>query len=327
MSIRTFAAAAAALLLGLATAPDGMAQGGAFPQRPIRLVAPFAAGGNTDLLARITAAAMGDILGQQVVVENKTGSGSLIAAEFVAKSTPDGYTLLINSVAHAVGPALFAKLPFDPVKSFAPIALVATSPLILVVNAKLGVKDVQGLLALARKEPGKHSFGTGGNGSVEHLSGELFKHLGKLDVIHVPYRGGAPALADLVAGQISFMSTPFSAALPHVKGGALVGLAASTAKRVSFMPDLPTVAESGVPGYDAFTWNAVYAPAGTPQPVVERLNQAINQALGNPAVVQKIKDIQNEPTPGTTPDSLAKFLASEMTKWQQVIKTAGITPE
>jgi tripartite-type tricarboxylate transporter receptor subunit TctC len=323
--MRRFVEAAAALVL--LWSAEAAAQGGAYPQRPIRLVVPFAAGGNTDLVARITGAGMSDLLGQQIIIDNKTGSGSVIAAEFVAQSPADGYTLLYNTVAHAVGPALFKKLAFDPVKSFAPVALVAKSPLILVVNPKLGVKDPQGLLALLRKEPGKHTFGTGGNGSAEHLAGELYKQLGKLDIVHVPYRGGAPGLNDLVAGQISMMITPISATIQHVKAGTLLGLAVSVTNRVEMMPELPTIAETGVPGYDAYTWNAIYAPTGTPQPVIDKLNQTVNQVLANASVTQKIKDLANEPTPGSTPASLATFLASEMTKWITLVKTAGVTPD
>jgi tripartite-type tricarboxylate transporter receptor subunit TctC len=322
----TWVAAAIALLGSLLAAPEAAAQG-AYPQRPIRLVVPFAAGGNTDLVARLTGAALGDLFGQQIIIENKTGSGSVIAAEYVAQAPADGYTLLYNTVAHAVGPALFKKLPFDPVKSFAPVALVAKSPLILVVNPKLGVKDVPGLLALLRKEPGKHTFGTGGNGAAEHLAGELLKQQAKLDIVHVPYRGGNPALNDLVAGQISMMITPISATIQHVKAGTLLGLAVSITERVEMMPELPTIAESGVPGYDAYTWNAIYAPIGTPQPVIDRLNQAVNQALANPTLAQKIKDLANVPTPGSTPASLAAFLAAEMTKWINLIQTAGVTPD
>src|SRR5258706_8005428 len=320
------AVTALALLWGV-TAPHDAAAQVACPQRTIRLVVPFAAGGNTDLVARLVGAAMSEQFGQQVVIDNRTGSGSVIAAEYVAQAPADGYTLLYNTVAHAVGPALFKKLPFDPVKSFAPVALVARSPLILVVNTKLGVTDSPGLLALLRAEPGKHTYGTGGNGAAEHLAGELLKQLAKLDIVHVPYRGGAPALNDLVAAQISLMITPISAAMQHVKAGTVLGLAVSTTKRVELLPELPTIAEAGVPGYDAYTWNAIYAPAGTPQPVIDRLNQAANQAVSTPAVAQRIRDLAHEPTPRSTPASLARFLAAEMTKWIALMEAAGVTPD
>jgi tripartite-type tricarboxylate transporter receptor subunit TctC len=315
-----------ALLWGAGATWEAAAQG-AFPQRAVRLVVPFAAGGNTDLVARLVGAGMSEQLGQQVVIENKTGSGSVIAAEYVAQAPADGYTLLYNTVAHAVSPALYKKLAFDPVKSFQPVALVARSPLILVVNTRLGVKDAPDLVARLRAEPGKHTFGTGGNGAAEHLAGELLKQLAKLDIVHVPYRGGAPALNDLVAGQISLMITPISAAMPHVKAGTVQGLAVSTTERVAMLPELPTIAESGVPGYDAYTWNAIYAPAGTPRAIVDRLNQAANQAVATPAIAQKIRDLANEPIEGSTPESLARFLAAEMTKWITLIQTAGVTPD
>jgi tripartite-type tricarboxylate transporter receptor subunit TctC len=270
---------------------------------------------------------MSELSGQQVIIENKTGGGSVVAGEYVANAPADGYTLLYNTVAHAVGPALYKKLPFDPVKSFAPVALVARSPLILVVNPKLGVRDAPGLLALLKKEPGKHTFGTGGNGAAEHLAGELYKQMAKVDIVHVPYRGGAPGLNDLVAGQITMMITPISATISHVKAGTLLGLAVSVDKRVEMMPDVPTIAETGIPGYESYTWNAIYAPTGTPQPVIDRLNQLANQAVANPNVAQKIKDLANEPITGSTPDSLATFLASEMKKWITLIQTAGVTPD
>ncbi len=318
------AVAALALLWSAEAAAQG---GGAYPQRPIRLVVPFAAGGNTDLVARLVGAGMSELFGQQVIIDNKTGGGSVVAGEYVANAPADGYTLLYNTVAHAVGPALYKKLPFDPVKSFAPVALVARSPLILVVNPKLGVKDAPGLLALLRQEPGKHTYGTGGNGAAEHLAGELYKQLAKLEIVHVPYRGGAPALNDLVAGQITMMITPISATISHVKAGTVLGLAVSVAQRVEMFPDLPTIAETGVPGYEAYTWNAIYAPTGTPRPIVDRLNQVANQVVANPTVAQKIKDLANEPIANSTPESLAAFLAGEMTKWIALIQSAGVTPD
>lgn len=313
-------------VVGLVGAAPVLAQG-EFPQRPVRLVVPFAAGGNTDLVGRVLASGWSETIGQQIIVENKTGSGSLVASEFVAQAQPDGYTLLQNTVAHAVSPLLFRKLPYDPVKSFAPVALLARSPLILVINPKLGPKTMPELLALLRKEPGKHTFGTGGTGAAEHLAGELFKQMAKLDIVHVPYRGAAPAMNDLLTGQISMMITPISVAQQHIKAGTLLGLAVSTAARVPFTPDVPTIAESGVPGYDSYTFNAVYAPAATPKPVIEKLNQSINKALVSPTMVQRIHELANEPTPTSTPEALAAFLASEMTKWAQVFETAGIKPE
>jgi tripartite-type tricarboxylate transporter receptor subunit TctC len=319
------AVAALAMAGGLALASDARAQG-EFPTRPVRLVVPFAAGGNTDLVARVAANGMSDNIGQQVIVENKTGSGSLVASEFVAKAPADGYTLLNNTVAHAVSPALFSKLPFDPVKSFAPVALVARSPLILVISAKLGPKDMAGLLALLRKEPGQHTFGTGGTGAAEHLAGELLKQTAKVDIVHVPYRGAAPAVNDLLTNQISMMITPISAVQQHIQSGALIGIAVSTKQRVKFMPDVPTIAES-VPDYEAYTWNAIYAPAQTPKPVIDKLNASVNKALGTKAVQQRILDLGNEPDPGSPPEALAAFLDAEMKKWTSVIQTAGIKPE
>jgi tripartite-type tricarboxylate transporter receptor subunit TctC len=189
------------------------------------------------------------------------------------------------------------------------------------------VTDVASLVAKLRAEPGKHAYGSGGNGTAEHLAGALFIDLAKLEAVHVPYRGGAAALNDLLGGQIDFMITPISGALGHVKAGALLGLAVSTTQRVPTLADRPTIAEAGVPGYDAYTWNAIYAPAGTPRPVVDRLNAAINRALGTPAIAQRLRELGNEPTPGSTPESLAKFLADEMAKWLPIVKASGVKPD
>src|SRR5260221_1118263 len=263
-----YIARAIALLIVCAAGAPSLAQTSAtgFPQRPIKIVVPFAAGGNADIVARLMGSAMAE-LGQPFVIENKTGGGSTIASEFVARAPADGYTLLLTSIAHAVNPALFAKLAFDPVKDFQPVVLVNHVPELLVINPRLGVKDLAGFLALLRAEPGKHTYGSGGNGSAEQLAAELFKHLAKVDAVHVPYRGGSAGINDLIAGQISFMITPMSGAIQHVQGGTLVGVAGSTAKRVPVLPDLPAIGEAG-PGYEAYTWNAIFAPARTPRPIV-----------------------------------------------------------
>ena len=314
------AAAAAWLFAGAAvTAADN------YPSRPVHMIVPFAAGGPTDIVGRIMAAKTGELLGQQFVVEDKAGAGGNIGADIVAKSPPDGYTVLMATVStHAINPGLYKHLPYDPVRDFAPVGRVGVTPTLFVINPSIPATDVKSLVALIKDNPGKYTYGSSGVGSILHLCGEEFKAAaGGLDIVHVPYRGSAPMETDLVGGQISmaFDATPTS--MPLALAGKTRALGAGMAKRLPAMPDLPTMQEQGIKGYECYTWNAIMAPAGTPQPMVDRLNEAINKSLADPAVHAHLQDAGIEPTPGSTPQQTADFVKAELAKWAPIIKASG----
>jgi len=296
-----------------------------YPSRPVRMVVSFAAGGPTDAVARIMGARMAELLGQQFLIENKTGAGGNIGADLVAKSAPDGYTLLMATVStHAINPGLYRKMPYDPVRDFAPIGQVGVTPTLLGVHPSLPATDVKSLVALVKESPGKFSYGSSGLGSILHLCGEQFKALaGGLEIVHVPYRGSAPMMSDLVGGQISMAFDATPTALPQAQSGAIRALGAGMAKRMRAMPDLPTLQEQGLQGFECYTWNAILAPAGTPQPVVDRLSAAMNQALADPAVLNRLQEAGIDPTPGSSPKKAAAFIAAELAKWAPIIKASG----
>jgi len=296
-----------------------------YPSRPVRMVVSFAAGGPTDAVARIMGARMAELLGQQFLIENKTGAGGNIGADLVAKSAPDGYTLLMATVStHAINPGLYRKMPYDPVRDFAPIGQVGVTPTLLGVHPSLPATDVKSLVALVKENPGKFSYGSSGLGSILHLCGEQFKALaGGLEIVHVPYRGSAPMMSDLVGGQISMAFDATPTALPQAQSGAIRALGAGMAKRMRAMPDLPTLQEQGLQGFECYTWNAILAPAGTPQPVVDRLSAAMNQALADPAVLNRLQEAGIDPTPGSSPKKAAAFIAAELAKWAPIIKASG----
>ncbi len=296
-----------------------------YPSRPVRMVVSFAAGGPTDAVARIMGARMAELLGQQFLIENKTGAGGNIGADLVAKSAPDGYTLLMATVStHAINPGLYRKMPYDPVRDFAPIGQVGVTPTLLGVHPSLPATDVKSLVALVKESPGKFSYGSSGLGSILHLCGEQFKALaGGLEIVHVPYRGSAPMMSDLVGGQISMAFDATPTALPQAQSGAIRALGAGMATRMRAMPDLPTLQEQGLQGFECYTWNAILAPAGTPQPVVDRLSAAMNQALADPAVLNRLQEAGIDPTPGSSPKKAAAFIAAELAKWAPIIKASG----
>ncbi len=298
---------------------------GEYPFKPIRMVVPFAAGGPTDIVARLMGAKMGELLGQQFVVEDRTGAGGNIGADVVAKASPDGYTLLMATVStHAINPGLYKKMPYDPVLDFAPIGQVGVTPTLLAVNPSVPATDVKSLIAAIRNDPGKFTYGSSGLGSILHLCGEQFRMLaGGLSVVHVPYRGSAPMMADLVSGQISMAFDATPTALPQVQSGALRAIGAGMATRMHAMPQLPTLQEQGLKGFECYTWNAILAPAGTPQPIVDRLSEAINTALADPAVFNRLKEVGIDPTPGTTPKQTAAFIKAELAKWAPIIQASG----
>src|SRR5882762_3873347 len=262
-----------------------------YPSKSVRIVVPFAAGGPTDIVGRIVGSKLGELLGQQFYVENKTGAGGNLGADAAAKSTPDGYTLLVATVStHAINPGLYSRMPYDPVRDFSPVAQVGVTPTLLGVHPSVPATDIKSLVALVKQNPGKYTYGSSGLGSILHLCGEQFKALaGGLDIQHVPYRGSAPMMGDLVAGQISMAFDATPTAVPQAQSGAIRALGAGMAQRMRVMPDLPTLQEQGLQGFECYTWNAILAPAGTPQPVIDRLAEAIRQALDDPTVFRRLQ--------------------------------------
>jgi len=296
-----------------------------YPSRPVRMVVSFSAGGPTDIVARVMSARMSEILGQQFVVENKVGAGGNIGADVVAKSAPDGYTLLMATVStHAINPGLYRKMPYDPVRDFAPISQVGVTPTLLGVHPSLPVKNVQELIALAKANPGKYTFGSSGLGSILHLCGEQFKAAaGGLSITHVPYRGSAPMMGDLVGGQISMAFDATPTAMPQALTGAIRALGAGMATRMRAMPDLPTLQEQGLKGFECYTWNAILAPAGTPAAVVDKLADSIKTSLADPVIIKRLEETGVDPTPGQTPAKTADFIKAELAKWAPIIKASG----
>ena len=311
------------LLLAPLLAAPGPSFGQAYPNKPIKLVIPFPPGGPLDLAGRAIGQKLSDAWGQPVVVENRPGAGGNIGADAVAKSPPDGYTLVMGALStHAVNPHLFAKMPYDALKDFAPVTLVATTPNVLVVNAAVPANDVRELIALARASPGKLSFASGSNGSAGHLAGELFKTLAGIDIVHVPYKGGAPAMQDLLGGQVQFMFDNLANSTAQMKAGKLKAFAVTTAKRSTLAPELPTMAEVGVPGFDISTWYGIMAPAGTPPEIVRKLNTEIVKILGADDMREKLKAQGAEPAP-MSPEEFAAFIRAEWTKYAKIVKDSG----
>jgi tripartite-type tricarboxylate transporter receptor subunit TctC len=288
-------------------------------------VVPFAAGGPTDIVGRIIGAKLSDLLGQQFFVENKAGAGGNIGADVVAKSPPDGYTLLVATVStHAINPGLYSKMPYDPIKDFVAVAQVGITPSTLNVHPSIPAKDVKSLIALVKANPGKYTYGSSGLGSILHLCGEQFKALaGGLDIQHVPYRGSAPMMSDLVAGQISMAFDATPTVLPQLQAGAIRALGAGMAERMRVLPDLPTLQEQGLRGFECYTWNAILAPAGTPQAIVDKLAGAIKIALDDPNVFKRLQEAGVDPTLGRGPKETADFIKAELAKWAPIIKLSG----
>ena len=308
-------------------APVRAASAEQYPTKVIRLVVPFAPGGGTDVLARIMAPRMSERLGQQVIVENRTGAGGNIGTEFVAKSAPDGYTLLLAYIGPiAVGPSLYPKLGFDPVKDFSAVSLMATIPLILVVHPSMPAKSVRELLNLAKARPGQLTYGSAGNGTAQQLAGELFKLLTGTKIVAVPYRGGAPASVGVLTGEVDLLFTGALGVFPHVKAGRLRALAVTTPKRLASVPELPTVAEAGVKGFEVVSWNGIVVPAGTQQAIVQKLNASILEVLRTPDVEQRLRS-QGLEIVGSSPEEFETFIQDEIAKWAKVVRAAGIKAE
>ncbi|MEJ0077935.1 MAG: tripartite tricarboxylate transporter substrate binding protein [Alphaproteobacteria bacterium] len=312
-----------ALALGFASANAQADE--TYPNRPVRIVVPFSAGGPTDIVGRIFAQKMSELIGQQFYVENKVGAGGNIGADVVAKAPPDGYTLLVATVStHAINPGLYSKMPYDPIKDFAPISHVGITPSTLNVHPSIPAKNVQEWIALVKANPGKYTYGSSGLGSILHLCGEQFKALaGGLEIQHVPYRGSAPMMADLVGGQISMVFDGTPTALPQIQSGTIRALGAGMAERMAAMPELPTLQEQGLKGFECYTWNAILAPAGTPPAIVEKLAGTIKTALDDPIVVKRLQEAGVDPIFGRGPKETMEFLKAELAKWAPIIKLSG----
>ncbi|OWT62669.1 ABC transporter substrate-binding protein [Achromobacter insolitus] len=295
-----------------------------YPDKPIRMIVPAAAGGAADTLARMIGRGLTEKFGQPVVIENKPGAAAIVGMSAIAKSPADGYTLgMTFSGAMSINPSLYQQLPYDPVKDFAPITIVAVSPLVIAVSPKLGPKSLSEFLALAKKEPGKLTFGSAGTGSTQHLSMELLKSTAGVDMLHVPYKGSSAALVDVQSGLISAVSDNAITLVPLIQSGQLVPLAVETAKRIQSLPQVPTVAESGYPGFQAAGWYGLLAPAGTPQPIVAQLNAALREMVGKPDFTQWLQQQGMEPQTDT-PEGFGRYIGQEKDKWAQVIKAAKV---
>ena len=314
-----------AAALAAAGAPAIAAE--AYPTRPIRLIVPFPPGGGTDIMGRLVASHLTDKLGVQTVVDNRGGAGGIIGTELAAKANPDGHTLLIGSVSTiSINPSLYPKLPFDTLKDLSPISLIASTPSVVVVPASLTARSVKDLITLAKAKPGQLNFASAGSGTSHHLGGELFKATAGINIVHVPYKGTAPAVTDLVGGQVSMMIANMPAVLPMIKAGRLRSLAVTSLTRSSLMPEMPTVAESGIPDFEVIVWYGVLAPSATPKPIIMKLNEHLKQMAG----MQEVKDrlaSQGAEAISSTPDEFARKIRDDMKKWSKIVQTSGARPD
>lgn len=311
-----------ALLATAAGAAFGQAD---YPSRPVRIIVPSSPGGGTDILTRLLTPRLSERLGQTVVVDNRPGAGSIIGNDVVAKSTPDGYTLLMGISTLAILPSMHKKLPYDAMRDLAPVTQAISAPNILVVHPSLPVKTVKELIAFAQKRPGELNYASAGPGTNPHLSMELFLSMTKIKMVHIPYRGLGPAMVDLIAGQVVAATSTMLAGLPHIRSGRLRALGLTGTKRNNALPGLPTVAEAGVPGYEAVQWYGLFAPAKTPREIIGKLHGAMTGVLHSPAVKEKFAADGAEPV-GNTPEEFARFMRSETDKWAKVVRAAGLEP-
>jgi tripartite-type tricarboxylate transporter receptor subunit TctC len=311
------------VLLAFCTA-GALAQ--SYPTRAIKLVVPSSPGGGTDIVARILGQKLSEQLGQQFVVENRAGAGTVIGNDAVAKSAPDGYTLLMGLSTLAINPSMYAKLPYDALRDFAPISQSVSACNILILHPSVPAKTVVELIALARAKPGSLTFGSAGMGTNPHLSGELFKSLARIDMVHVPFKGSGQSIISQLAGEIAANFPSVPTAMPYVKAGRLRGIGVTTLKRVEVLPDVPSIAEAGLPGYEATQWFGLLAPAGTPRPIIDRLYQESSRALRSADMKERMT-AEGLEVVGSTPEEFASYIRSETEKWTQVIKAAGIKPQ
>ena len=311
----------------LAFLPVQFAAAQKYPTRPIRMIVPYPPGGANDLLGRMVGQKLAEAYGQQVIIDNRGGASGIVGAELGAKAAPDGYTLLFAGAALlAMNPALLVKLPYQPLKDFAPVSMVGSTPFMLVTNLALPVKSVQDLVALAKAKPGQLNFASAGAGGPGRLAAELLKSMSGIDMMHVPYNGGGPALSATISGEVQLFFSTIGAVWPLVKDGKLRGIAVTSLKRSAVVPDFPTIAESGVPGYEISNWFGIVVPAATPKAVIAPLNGEITKALNLSDVKKRFIDLGADPISGT-PEELAAYTRSELAKWTKVVKAAGITPE
>ena len=318
MTSRLLAVAACALAFAASAAAQN------YPTKPVRMIIPFPPGGGSDVAGRVVAAALSERLGRQVIVDNRAGAGGIIGSEIAANAPRDGYTLLVVSLAHTVNPWLYdLKDRYHPIKSFAPVAIIAASPVVLVVNPAVPVQSVADLVALAKKQPGKLQYASAGVGSVTHLAGELFKYTAKVDVLHVPFKGAGPATLDVVAGHTNLLFGGLLATVPQVRAGRLRALGVGSLKRNPILPDVPSIAEAGVPGYETVNWFGIVAPAGTPSAIVGRLHREVT-AVQNLPEVQKQFDADGATMLRMTPADFGAYMAADMSKWERVVKEGGI---
>ena len=312
-----------ALLAGAAGTVCAQAE---FPSKPIRFIVGFAPGGGTDIVARVIGQKLDETWRQRVIVDNRPGAAQIIASELTAKATPDGHTIFLASAGFTITPAFNQKLPYDPVRDFSPIVMAASAPNVLVINPSFPARSVKDVLAAARAKPGQLTYGSGGVGAPSHLSGALFGALGQVQITHVPYKGSGPAMIDLLGGQLQMSFPDLSTVLPHLKSGKLMALAVTTPQRSAFLPEIPTVEESGLPGYEASSWFAVMGPAGIPKDVVLKLNATINRILNDPDMRTTLS-AQGASVVGGAPQDLAKTISNEIAKWKKVVAAAGIKTE
>ena len=310
----------------LATAFSPLASAQAYPGKPIKFVVGFAPGGATDVVGRLMAKKIGDALGQPIIIENKAGGSSNIGAEAVFRAAPDGYTFYVSAITSAINVSLFPKLPFDFAKDFEPVALFANVPNILVVHPSVPAKTVKELIDLARAQPGKLSYASSGSGTSIHLCGELFKMLAKVDMVHIPYKGSAPAMTDMIGGQVQVMFDNMPSALPHVKAGKLRALAVTSAQRSPSAPDVITMGEAGVPGFDVQSWFGLVAPKGTPKDIIARVNAEAVNALATAEIKERFLDLGAVPAP-MSPEAFGDFIRAEIIRWSEVVKASGAKVE
>lgn len=310
-------------LAGMAMPSVGNAQ--AYPAKAVRIIVPFSAGGGADIVARAIAQKLGESMGQQVVVDNRTGAAAIIGTELAAKAVPDGYTIILGQTGpNSINPSLYERLPYDPLRDFAPITLTTTYPYMMVVHPSIPAKSVKELIALAKARPNQLTFASAGNGAANHLAGELFKSVAGISMVHVPYKASAPALVDVLGGHVSMMLDPIITAMPHVKLGRLRALGVSGSRRTAVASEVPTIAETGLPGYEAIGWHGMLAPAATPRDIITRLNSEIVNALRMPEMRARFAEQGAEPV-GNTPDQFLEFLKIDLAKWTKVIKAAGVS--
>jgi tripartite-type tricarboxylate transporter receptor subunit TctC len=314
--------ALAAIYSVAACAAAGQVPAQQYPGKPIRIVVPFPAGGTSDILARAIGQKLAEEWKQQVIVDPRPGAGANIGAEIVAKAPPDGYTLLLASTIHAINPSLYPRLTYDPLRDFTPLTLIAATSQVLTVHPSVPVSTVKELIGYAKKRPGALSYSSAGNGSQPHLTGELFKTMTGVDMLHVPYKGAPPAMLDLLAGQVALTFATAPSAVPYVKSGRLRALGVSTAQRIGALPAVPTIAEAGVPGFEAAGWNGLVGPAGMPQPVTEKLAAAVTRIVKEPAMASFLRDQGADPAT-MAPQEFGGYIKSEMAKWSKVVKISG----